>query len=282
MDLEQYRTASREQWRGSAEGWAKHAEHVDEGAQPATEWMLDAASVGPGDTVLELACGPAGVGLSAADLVGREGRVICSDFAESMVEVARERARELGVENVEFRVLDGEAIDLPDGAVDVVLCRFGYMLMADPARALAESRRVLKLDGRLALAVWSGPEDNPWLALLVRALMEQVGAPPPEPEAPGVFALADQARLRSLLERAGFADVRIEKGSAAQRFDSFDDYWSTTMDLAAPLRSLVSNMAEDDRDAVLARLREETARFSADGGLEFPAAALMAAAVSRS
>jgi SAM-dependent methyltransferase len=276
VDVEQYRTASREQWQGSAEGWGRHAERVDESAKPATEWMLDASVLEPGATVLELGCGPAGVGVQAAERVAPGGRVICSDFADSMVDVARERARGLGVENMDFRVLDAEALDLPDEAVDAVVCRFGYMLMADPAQAFSETLRVLRPGGRLALAVWRGPEENPWLALPMRTLMDHLEAPPPEPDAPGVFSLSDEGRLRSLLEGAGFAEVRTETVSAVQWFDSFEDYWTTTRELAAPLRAMLEGMDESGRAAVTERLRDSAARFEQDGGLDFPAAALVA------
>ena len=77
-----------------------------------------------------------------------------------MVDVARARATELGVRNVEFRIIDAESIDVPAAAVDVVLCRWGYMLMADPAAALQETRRVLRPGGRVALAAWDPPSST--------------------------------------------------------------------------------------------------------------------------
>jgi ubiquinone/menaquinone biosynthesis C-methylase UbiE len=229
--------------------------------------------------VLELACGPAGVGLAAAERVGPDGKVICSDFAAPMVEVARERAAALGAGgNIDFRVLDALEIDLPDAAVDAAVCRMGYMLMPEPERGIAEALRVVRPGGRLAFAVWSGPEVNPWLALPVRTIMNRLGAPPPEPGTPGVFALADEARLREMLERAGFEDVRVEQLDGPMAFDSFDHYWNVTRELAAPLRAMLENMPDDDRTAIEATLRDASAEFAdGDGRLPFPAAALGAA-----
>ena len=73
----------------------------------------------------------------------RRGRLITTDFSPAMLAAARRRGAELGVANVDYRVMDAERIELDDDSVDGVLCRFGYMLMADPAAALAETRRVL-------------------------------------------------------------------------------------------------------------------------------------------
>src|SRR5262249_60140103 len=138
----------------------------------------------PGKAVHELAAGAGVVGFAAAALVGPGGRVIVSDFSAAMVAAAERRAAELGLANVECRVLDAERLDLPDAAVDGVLCRWGYMLMADPQTALCETRRVLRRGGHLSCAVFAGPGQNPWVGLPAR------GAPggratPPAARGPG-------------------------------------------------------------------------------------------------
>ena len=94
--------------------------------------------------MLELAAGVGDTGFMAARLVGETGRVIITDFAPEMVAAARRRVEESGIRNVEFRVLDAERMDLETDSVDGVLCRWGYMLMIDPAAAFADTRRVLR------------------------------------------------------------------------------------------------------------------------------------------
>ena len=111
------------------------------------EWMVRELAPRPGDTVLELAAGVGDTGFEAADLVGERGRLISTDFSPAMIEAARRRGTELGVNNVEYSVMDAERIELDADSVDGVLCRFGYMLMADQAAALAETRRVLRPAG---------------------------------------------------------------------------------------------------------------------------------------
>lgn len=118
--------------------WAAHADEVDEEAADVTDWLLAAAAPAAGETLLEVGAGPGGVGLAAADAV-RPGRVILTDIAPPMIDVARERVVRLGLENVDLEVADATALPLPDGVVDAVVSRFALQAMDDPGRALAES-----------------------------------------------------------------------------------------------------------------------------------------------
>src|SRR5215207_2412327 len=206
MERTDYSRASLAVWEAMAPGWDERHAYFEEVARPVTERMLDLLAPSPGEAVLDLAAGTGVVGFSAAALVGPTGRVIVSDFAGAMVEVASRRAEELGLDNVECRVLDAERLDLPDGSVDGVICRWGYMLMADAAAALRETRRVLRADGRVSCAVFAGPEQNPWAALPLRVLQQRGHIPPPEAGASGILALADPDRLRRLFNEAGLSD----------------------------------------------------------------------------
>ncbi len=168
-----YGESSREEWAGAADHWAEAAEKPDRGASAkAAAWLLDSADLQPGERVLEVACGAGRVGLQAAERVGPAGWVVCSDFAEPMVEVVQGRVARLGLTNVEARVLDAERMTFgEDERFDAALCRMGYMLMADPAAALSRTRDALRPGGRLAFAVWGPAEENPWLSLIFAAVM---------------------------------------------------------------------------------------------------------------
>jgi ubiquinone/menaquinone biosynthesis C-methylase UbiE len=124
---------------------------VEEVSTPVREWMLRELRPQEGDTVLELAAGVGETGFEAAKIVGETGRLNTSDFSPAMLEAARRRGTELGVTNVDYRVIDAERIELDDDSVGGVLCRFGYMLMPDPAAALAETRRHRGGRGQLQL-----------------------------------------------------------------------------------------------------------------------------------
>src|SRR5215203_6795758 len=127
-------------------------------------------------------------GLLAAELIEPGGTLICSDFSPEMLAVARRRAEELGVTNVRFKQIDAEtSIDVEAASIDGVLCRWGYMLMAEPGNALRETRRVLKPGGRLALAAWADAEANPWSVVPRQELIARGLVEPPEPGLPGQF-----------------------------------------------------------------------------------------------
>jgi len=186
MELEDYRRTSFEAWEAMAPGWERRRAQLAQALTPVREWLIAELEPSPGDTVLELSAGPGDTGFAAAAIVGERGRLISTDFSPDMVEVARRRGAELGLQNVDYRVLDAERIELDTDSVDGVLCQRGYMLMAAPATALAETRRVLRPAGRLALSVWGAPEHNPWAAIGGRALVERGHMRPPEPGAPGL------------------------------------------------------------------------------------------------
>jgi SAM-dependent methyltransferase len=265
-------------WAGVAGGWARNADYADARGAQSAERMLELAQVGRGDRVLELACGPGGLGLAAARRVEPGGEVVLTDVAAEMTAIAAARGAELGLRNVAFRTLALERIDEPDASYDVVLCREGLMFALEPGRALREIRRVLRPGGRAAVAVWAARERNPWLGLVMDAVSAQIGAPIPPPGIPGPFALGDADELRRLLDDAGLADVRVGELSVPLRTASFDEWWGRTSALAGPLSAILASMPEAAVQALRERGREAARDYeTASGGLDFPGVTLIAA-----
>jgi SAM-dependent methyltransferase len=267
----EHREASLTHWEEAASGWVARQATLRELSAPVSHWMIDAVGPQPGQRVLELAAGLGETGFLAAELVAPVGGVITSDQADAMLDGARKRAGELNLTNVEFQVLNAEWIDLPVASVDVVLCRWGYMLMVDPSAALAETRRVLRPEGHVALAVWDSIEHNPWALLPATELLARGLVQPPAPGAPGPFALGERQRVRDLLERAGFLEVWVEPLDLLQRASSFDEFWETTLDMARLFHDAVLARPESEIAEIRASLAARLAPFTmADGSLEIP------------
>ena len=263
-------------WSAVAGSWGEHADAVDARTAHVAARMLELAAPRPGERVLELACGPGGVGLAAARLVAPDGEVVLSDAVAEMTSIAAARAAALGLAHVTTRELDLERIDEPDASFDVVLCREGLMLTADPGRAAREIRRILRPDGRVAISVWGPRERNPWLGLVFDAVAAEVGRPVPPPGIPGPFSLEDAGRLAGLLHDAGIAGVVVEELPAPAQAASFDEWWERTSALAGPLSTILASLPAQTLGAITARLRTLTASYETAAGVELPGVVLVA------
>ena len=268
-------------WAGVAPQWGKHADYVDARGEGITAAMLDRTVPGPGDRVLELACGPGGAGMAAADRVGPDGEVVLSDVAAEMAAIAGARAAARGLANVRTATRDLECIEEPDGCYDVVLCREGLMFAVEPERAAAEIARVLRPGGgRVAVAVWSRAEDNPWLGVVLDAVAAQLGMPFPPPGVPGPFSLGDPDRLGALLAGAGLAGVAVEPVASPVRAPSVEAWWRRTTAIAGPLAAIVAGLPDSERAALAERAAAAVAPWITPAGLELPGVSLVASARS--
>ena len=240
---------------------------------PVSTWMVDAVGPQPGDRLLELAAGPGDTGFLAAELVRPGGELICSDFVPEMLNVAQERAKALGLDNVRFKQIDAETgIDIEAASIDGVLCRWGYMLMADPVTALGQTRRVLKPGARLALAAWTGPDENLWSALPMGEMVARGYEERPDPDAPGQFAWADQRVIADRLEEAGFVDFEIAAVDFTIAYASAEDWWATTSDMSMRFADATRAMDAATKAEILAALAERAAPYTdGDRGLAIPA-----------
>ncbi len=278
QDATSYRIQSLASWQAAAPAWERERAAIWRAARAVSEWLVDHADPQPGERVLDIACGTGDTGLLAAQRVGPSGRLLSTDRAPEMVAATGRRADELGLTNVASRTLDAEAMDLDDGSFDVALCRWGFMLMADPLAALRETRRVLTEDGRLALAVWGTPDRNPWSSVLSGVFIERGLMPSIDLRSPGMFRLADRAELEALVVEAGFGEVSVDEIAVRWQFGSFGETWRVITSLSTSMTAAINRLGDGEVAEIRAEAMRRCAPYSTDSGVQLPGVSLVAVA----
>lgn len=251
-------------WTATATGWNRHHAFFERYTAPVSEQLIRKAGIRPGMRVLDIACGTGHPALAIAERVGPTGSVLGTDLVEPVVAFARERAREAGLANVEFRRVDGEALDVPPASFDAVTMRWGIMFMPSPVEAMKGAYAALKRGGRIALAAWAAPERNPFAMIAMGVIRRRLNAPPPPPGTPGIFAFADPDRLRAVIEAGGFRDVEVAPlDLVVGEFASGEEYWAFMRDIAAPINALYQQIPPADRPEVDAEIRAAAERYRA-------------------
>jgi SAM-dependent methyltransferase len=274
------RQESRQRWGQAAAGWEAYADELRRATMPVSTWMVEAIAPQPGHTVLELAAGPGDTGFLAAELIQPGGTLITSDLAPEMLAAAQRRAGQLGLDDVRFRQINAEQpIDVETASIDGVLCRWGLMLLNEPENALREIRRILRPGGRLALAAWADPEENPFIAMPARLLVDRGLLEAPDPSEPGPFSWAAEGEIAERLAAAGFVEYEVDHVSFEEPQASVEDWWATETRISTRLAAVAAAIDAATRDAVIAELSERAEPFKRDdGSLVLPAKTWVAVA----
>ncbi|OYY45313.1 MAG: hypothetical protein B7Y08_07280 [Rhodospirillales bacterium 24-66-33] len=172
-----------------------------------TREALALANAQPGETAIDVGCGPGTSTAALAAAVGPEGHVLGVDISQVLIDAAATRR----LSNATFVVADAGTHPFEAASVDLIFSRFGVMFFADPVAAFTNLRRALKPSGRLAFVCWRSAQDNPWSRTPVQAAAPFLPPMPrPGPEEPGQFAFGDRARVERILTGAGFTGLAIE------------------------------------------------------------------------
>jgi SAM-dependent methyltransferase len=191
--------------------WAQHQAKFDVLVAEPGRAALARASAAAGETAIDVGCGCGATTLELAAGVGPAGRVLGLDLSAPMLARARERIAQAGVGNAVLAQGDAQVFRFEPATADLVFSRFGVMFFADPVAAFANLGAALRRGGRLAFVCWRALADNAWVRVPMAALAPHLPPmPPADPEAPGPFAFADAARVRGILERAGFGGIRVD------------------------------------------------------------------------
>ncbi|MBI1845061.1 MAG: class I SAM-dependent methyltransferase, partial [Actinobacteria bacterium] len=203
---DEIRNVQRATWAGLSAGWEKWDSVIMEQLGPVGATMIERLDIAEDQQHLDIASGTGEPGLSIARLAPK-GRVVLTDLAAEMLEVAQRRARAQGVANIETSVCSADDLPFNDATFHSVSVRFGYMFFPDMGKATAEFARVLKPGGRLCPSVWVKPEENPWTTIAMQAIATEAVVSPPDPDGPTMFRCAAPGYVGALYEGAGLRDV---------------------------------------------------------------------------
>jgi SAM-dependent methyltransferase len=193
-------------WHARGAGWDRAAAPGRSVADDNNQLLIEAAAIGPGQAVVDLASGAGEPAISIALAVGPQGRVVATDFAASMLAGARRRAARLALAHLSFAVVDMVALPYEAGIFDALTCRFGIMFPSDSVAVLGEARRVLRPGARAAYLVHGPHAENEAFAAMWAAVAAFRGKPDRSAETPR-YRFAQPGALAAAMSAAGFADV---------------------------------------------------------------------------
>jgi SAM-dependent methyltransferase len=252
--------------------WDTVVANYEAQAQPFTGFFAEAAlarlDISPGTRLLDVACGTGAVALAAARL-GAE--VLAIDFSQGMVA----RVLSHGLPNVAGRQMDGQALDLPDGAFDAVVSVFGVMLFADWRAGLREMARVTRPGGQAAVAVWRDPRGAATHLFIAQVRADLFPDHAMAVPFSGMTVLSDPDGLAACLVEAGFADpvivpVHHDFHLNMAAFDDAERFFA--------MSPALTTLAPEQRTAVLAEMRRRAEAGRTGDTYPIPATALIAVA----
>ena len=252
QQLELIREQQKQTWNKFSSGWKKWDDFTMDFLKPMGEEIIQRLKLKETDTVLDVAAGTGEPGLTIAGIV-KNGKVVITDLAEDMLDIARENASKKGITNYQITACDVCEMPFEDNSFDAVSCRFGFMFFPDMLLAVKEMARVLKPGGRLAAAVWCTPDKNFWITATMSMINKNMELPAPPPGAPGMFRCGSTGHLAGLFQQAGLKNVSEKEITGKVNYGNNETYWSFMNEVVAPV---VSAMSKAD-DAMKAKIKEE-------------------------
>ena len=266
IDPVEFKTAQKAGWATAADGWRKWKHRFVPATANLNRRMVELAEVRAGQRVLDIASGIGDPALEVARKTGPKGSVLATDFSPEMLAAARERAQAEGLAQLETRVVDAENLDLPPASFDAATCRWGVMLVLDPAAVCRGVRRALKPGAKFVAAVWGIPERVPFLAIPAMAAIREAGMAPPAPGTPGPLAMGKPGILEAVMSGAGFRDVTAESVDVVYDHESPAEYVLMLDDMSASLRRALQEKPEEVRAKVRKAIERAVEPFRTPDG----------------
>ena len=266
-DLQSFKSAVRDQWDKSAEGWNDHTPIIRAWLGSATQAMMDKANIRLHSRVLDVAAGAGDQTLDIAKRVGPLGFVMATDLSPVILELAKTNATRAGYMNVDTLVADGENMALESASFDAAVCRLGLMFFPEPLCGLREMHRVVRPGGRICAVVFSRPEANPCLTLMMSTALKHAGMSPRDPWQPGgLLSLGKPGLLAELLGSAGFTDITSTVADAPFHLPSARHYMDFVRSSASPIQQILGKLAATAADAAWADIEERLSAFTTPTG----------------
>jgi ubiquinone/menaquinone biosynthesis C-methylase UbiE len=274
QQLEQIREQQREAWNRFSPGWKKWDELFMDFLKPMGNEIIRFLDPKDKDVVLDVAAGTGEPGLTIATRLNG-GRVVITDLAPDMLDIARENAARRGISNIETRVCDVCALPFSGDTFDAISCRFGFMFFPDTLLAAQEMVRVLKPGGRVATAVWNGPEKNFWVTATMGAINRNMELPAPAPDAPGMFRCAKEGFVADLFSQAGLKNVAVKEVAGKLNCKTADVYWRAMTEVAAPIVAALSRADEVTKERIKKEVYQAVNQKYPDGHVLMDSSALV-------
>jgi SAM-dependent methyltransferase len=278
IDAAEFRARQRRDWGRSAAGWRAWQGLLFGATAPVSERLVELARIEPGDHVLDVAAGAGEPSVTAAQVVGPDGKVVATDIAPEMLAFGRERAAVAGIDNIEFVEADASSLDFLPETFDAAVSRWGLIFEPEAEAAAGRIRGFLEPGGWLAISSW-GPADRvPMIAVPMRTVMTRLNVPPPPSGTPGPFSRPTREALAALLENSGFADVEAGEVEVAIDWASVDEFTRYSRDISAPIHALLEQHPPEVREETWAAVTEAVRPLAAaDGRVRLTNLALVAA-----
>jgi len=271
FDAEIFKAATREQWDRHAQGWNDASGNIRQWLRQSTDAMIEMVNIRAGARVLDVAAGAGDQTLDVAKRVGPAGSVLATDLSPAILDFARANARRAGYNNVETLAADGEALEISEAAFDAAICRLGLMFFPDPGKGLRAIARALKPGGMACTMVFSAPDKNPCVAILMSTALKHAGLPPRDPYQPGgLLSLGKPGRIDELFRDAEFSRVATTKVAAPFRLPSVHSYLDFVRTSASPILQILGRLDDGKRAAAWAEIEEKLSAFNTATGWEGP------------
>ncbi len=254
----------RKTWNQYSRGWRKWDEILMTTMRPVSDSLIDSLQLSGNEHVLDVASGTGEPGLTLSALL-LQGRVTGTDLSENMVDIANEHAEQRSISNYQSQVSDASDMPFKDDTFDHIICRYGIMFFPDVETGLREMARVLKPGGKLTVAVWAGPELNPFITILAMTVIEKLNLPKPAPDVPGIFRCAKPGLVSQHVKNIGLENVTEWNVKGEAKFGSPEQYWEIFSDVAGPVMEALNSQPQDVRADVKAAVINKAKNFVREG-----------------